>query len=120
MGLSEEHLRILRLIESGQVTAEEGARLIEALGQEERARPSSPPRFLRIRVTDLSSRRNKIDVTIPISLIGIGLKLGARLAPQSAGNTVEELMRAIESGSTGRIREVQDLEEGERIEIFIE
>jgi hypothetical protein len=122
MSLSDERLRILKMIEGGQVTADEGSRLIEALGEEatrDRARPGTA-RTLRVRVTDTSTRRQKLNVTIPVSLIGIGMKLGARLFPRAAGTTSEEIMRAIESGATGRIFEMQDLDEGERVEIFVE
>jgi hypothetical protein len=120
---SEERMRILKLIESGQVKAEEGAQLLEALGEStgrERAHARSRPSFLRVLVIDLTTHRQKVNVTIPVNLVGIGLKLGARLAPRSVGPRAEDILRAIENGTTGRIIEVQDLEEGERIEIFIE
>src|SRR2546423_523224 len=123
MSILDERLRILKLIESGQVSAEEGAQLLEALGEappRERARPGAQPRTLRVRVTDLSTRRQKINVTIPVSLVGVGLKLGARLAPRVAGANTEDIMRAIESGATGRIFEMQDLDENERVEGFVE
>ena len=122
MSISEERLRILKLIESGQVSAEEGSQLIDALGEppRERARASAQPRTLRVRVTNLATRRQTINVTIPVSLVSVGLKLGARLAPRIAGANGEEIVRAIESGSTGRIFEMQDLDEGERVEIFVE
>ena len=122
MSISEERLRILRMIESGQVSAEQGGQLIEALGERERPRAPAQPRTLRVRVTDLSTRRQKINVTIPVSLVGIGLKLGARLARRIAidGANADQIMRAIEDGSTGRIFEVQDLDEGERVEVIVE
>jgi hypothetical protein len=123
MSISEERLRILKMIESGQVSAEQGGQLIEALGdrqERERPRATPQPRILRVRVTDLNTRRQKINVTIPVSLVGIGLKLGARLARRMESANADEIMRAIEGGSTGRIFEVQDLDEGERVEIFVE
>ncbi len=122
MSISEERLRILKMIEGGQVSAEEGSQLIEALNEpaRERHRPGAQPRTLRVRVTNLATRRQTINVTIPVSLVGIGLKLGARLAPRMAGANADEIMRAIDSGSLGRIFEMQDLDEGERIEIFVE
>jgi len=123
MSISEERLRILKMIESGQVSAEQGSQLIEALGEtkeRERPRGTPQPRILRVRVTDLNTRRQKINVTIPVSLVGIGLKLGARLARRMESANADEIMRAIEGGSTGRIFEVQDLDEGERVEIFVE
>ena len=123
MSISEERLRILKLIESGQVSAEEGGQLIEALSaNQERDRPRGAvqPRVLRVRVTDLSSRRQKINVTIPVSLVGIGLKLGAKLVRRMESANADQIMRAIEGGSLGRIFEMQDLDEGERVEIFVE
>jgi hypothetical protein len=123
MSISEERLRILKMIESGQVSAEQGSQLIEALAENQgRGRPRGPtqPRILRVRVTDLSTRRQRINVTIPVSLVGIGLKLGARLARRIENANVDQIMRAIEAGSTGQIFEVQDLDEGERVEIFVE
>jgi hypothetical protein len=123
MSISNERLRILKLIESGQVSAEEGAQLLEALGESparDRPRTGAPARTLRVRVTDLNTRRQKINVTIPVSLVGVGLKLGARLAPRIANANTEEIMRAIEAGTPGRIFEMQDLDENERVEIFVE
>jgi len=123
MSISEERLRILKLIESGQVSAEEGGQLIEALAaNQERDRPrgAAHARVLRVRVTDVSSRRQKINVTIPVSLVGIGLKLGAKLARRMESANTDQIMRAIEGGSLGRIFEMQDLDEGERVEIFVE
>lgn len=123
MSLSPERLRILKMIESGHVSAEDGAQLLEALGdatERGRAHPQARPNVLRVRVLDLNNHRQKVNVTIPVSLVGIGLKLGARLAPFVAGSNADEVMRAIEQGATGRIIEVQDLEEGERVEISIE
>ena len=73
-----------------------------------------------MRVTDLSTRRQKINVTIPVTLVGVGLKLGARLAPRVASANTEDIMRAIDSGATGRIFEMQDLDENERVEVFVE
>jgi hypothetical protein len=120
MSNSNERLRILKMIEGGQVSAEDGAQLIEALGEpRERARPT-PPRTLRVRVTDLVTRRQTINVTIPVNLVEVGLKLGARLAPYAAGANADEIVRAIQAGTTGRVFEMQDLDANERIEVFVE
>jgi hypothetical protein len=122
MSLPEERMRILKLIESGQVKAEEGAQLLDALSDSStRERPrAGRPNILRVRVTDLGGRRQKINVTLPVGLIDIGVKLGARLFPRGGGPTIDEIRRVIASGVTGRVFDMQDLDEGERIEIFIE
>lgn len=123
MTTTDDRLRILRMIEQGQISAEEGARLLEAItdgAARTRARTEARARSLRVVVTDLHSRRQKINVTIPASLVSVGLKLGARLFPRDAGVTNDDVLRAIERDAPGRIFELQDLEEGERIEIFVE
>ncbi|MBC8160418.1 MAG: hypothetical protein H7Z42_04290 [Roseiflexaceae bacterium] len=122
MSTTEERLRVLRLIESGQVNAEEGSRLLDALTNPGEAAPRSRTfnRTLRVRVTDLASGRQKVNVTIPSSLLDVGVKLGARLLPRGSTAAIEDIQRMIEAGSYGRIYEMQDLEEGERVEIFVE
>ncbi len=123
MSQPDERLRILKLVEGGQVSAEEGAQLmgaVEAGNTSGRTRATSSARSLRIRVTDLDTQRQKVNVTIPTSLISTGLKLGARLIPNANPATMDELLHAVETGATGRVFESQDREQGERIEIFVE
>lgn len=116
-----ERNRILQMVEAGQISAAEAAQLLDALGSErERSSERVRSRMVRVRVTDLSQNRTKVSVTIPVGLVNVGLRLGARLAPQLSGSALEDLLRAIERGATGRLLEWQDLEEGERIEIFVE
>ncbi len=119
----DERNRILHLVESGKVTAAEAAQLLDTLeqkyenaGEQKRRRN----RIVRVRVTNLATNRQKASVTIPVSLINVGLRLGTRLVPQISGSALEDLLRAIESGATGRLLDLQDLEEGERVEIFAE
>jgi hypothetical protein len=117
---SEERLRILKMIESGQVNAEDGARLLEAFDREPVVEPRPRTRMLRIRITDLARQRGKIEVRIPLSLINVGLRLGAKLAPRVTNEQLQHLTHEVERGATGRVFEVHDLEEGERIEVFVE
>jgi hypothetical protein len=125
MSLKEERMQILKMIEDGQITAAEGARLLAALEEPEKKRAAgaaatSGARWLRVRVTDVSSGRVKVNVNIPLSLATVAMKLGARFAPEVEGVDMTEVMAAIQSGSAGRILEAEDAEDGERVEIFIE
>jgi len=115
-----ERNRILSMVESGQVSAAEAAQLLDALGGEQRAGDRTRSRLVRVRVSELASGRQKASVSIPVGLINVGLRLGARLAPQLSGSALEELVRAIQRGATGRLLEWQDLEEGERVELIVE
>jgi hypothetical protein len=120
MSQSDERLRVLKMVESGQVKAEEGARLLDALSGGREQRGQNPAKVLRVRVTDVVTSRQKVNVTVPVTLIGVGVKLGARLLPQGGSAAMRDLQRLVESGASGRIFEMQDLEEGERVEIFVE
>lgn len=122
MATSEERMRILKMIADKQITAQEGARLLEALrAAEPQARAdTSKARWLRIRVTDRSSGRAKLNVSIPVGLVDVGLKMGARFAPEMAGMDTSAIQQAIRDGLQGRIIEVDDEKDDERVEIFME
>lgn len=117
---SDERDRILKLVETGQLSTDDAARLLDALAEDRRAAERARSRLVRVRVTDLHSGRQKANVTIPVGLVNVGLRLGARLAPQFSGSALEELLRGIQQGPAGRLLEWQDLEEGERVELFVE
>ncbi len=109
--------RILQMVASGQVTAQEAAQFLDALTEEQNRTRN---RMVRVRVTDLTTRRIKINVTIPVGLIQVGMRLGLRLAPQLSAAVLNDLLRAITGGSIGRLLDLHDIEEGERLEIFVE
>ena len=121
--LKEERDRILTLVEAGQVTAMEASLLLDTLEVEtERPVERVRDRTVRMRATSLGSRHQKVNMTaaVPVSLIKIGLRLGARLVPQLSDGAIEDLLRAIESGASGRLLDLHDLEKSERIEIFVD
>jgi H+/Cl- antiporter ClcA len=115
-----ERNRILAMIEAGQVSAGEAAQLLDAIGPAPRPVDRQRARMVRVRVTNLHTGRQTANVTIPVSLVNVGLRLGARLAPQLSGSALDELIRSIEGGANGRLLEWQDLEEGERVELIVE
>lgn len=121
--LTDERNRILNMIETGQITAAQAAQLLDALVPEqeqfiERARN----RTVRIWMTDIATNSKKMHVTatMPINLISMILHLLTRMVPQLNDGTLQNLIRAIERGNTGRLLDLQDLEEGKRLEIFVE
>lgn len=127
MPLSSERMQILKMVEEGKITAEEGARLLAALAEGARAErgrttgeAGGKARWFRVRVTDLATGRDKVNVNIPMGLVNVGVKMGARFAPEMEGLDLEEITQAIQSGAQGKIVEAIDEEDGERVEIFIE
>lgn len=130
MPTSEERMCILQLVSEGKITAEDGVRLLEALrsgeasSQAQTTLPSAasagPPRWFRVRVTDMNSGRDKVNINIPMGLVNVGLKMGARFVDDQQGIDFEQLASAVQSGQTGKLIEVENVEEGERVEIYVE
>lgn len=115
--MSEERLQILRMLESGKVSAEEALRLLEAV-EAPAARPSGPaPKYLRIKVIDKVGRGKNADVKIPIGLVKV-LGRVVHLGLQDTEMPWAEVEKAIQEGLTGRIAEVED--EQHRVEIYVE
>jgi translation elongation factor EF-1beta len=73
-----------------------------------------------VRVTDTESGKNKVNINIPMGLVNVGMKMGARFVPENSDINLEELFEQIRSGAHGKIIEVIDDESGEHVEIFIE
>ena len=120
---NDERNRILQMVESGQVTASEAAQLLDALEQDRQWErlPQRKDRVLRLRVTSLNAKNQKIYLTaaLPVNLIRASLRLGIRLIPQLNESALENLLQSVESEQTGRILDLQDMEKGERLEIFV-
>ena len=124
MATTEERMKILKMIEEGKLSPEEGAQLLSALGR--KAAPGIPglgtggAKWLRVRVTDLHSGRSKATVQIPLTLLDAGMKIGAHFAPEIDGVNMDQLMAALRTGMTGKIIDATDDEDGEHVEIFVE
>lgn len=121
MASDEERLQILKMIEEGQVTAEEGAKLLDALEEPSRAegRVAGSPRWFRVRVTDLDTGKHKVNINLPLKLLDLGARIGAKFAAP-ADIDVEGVVQAIKEGAQGKIIDVEDEEEGERVEVYVE
>ena len=129
MASSEERMKILKMIEEGKLSAEEGTKLLSALSSSRAPTPPRTPgmpgmpggpRWLRIRVTDVRTGRSKASVQIPLALVDAGMKIGAHFAPEVEGVNMANVMEALRSGVTGKIIDVTDDEDGEHVEIYVE
>ncbi len=124
---NEERLKILQMLDEGKISAEEAATLLRAMDGGRRSPTPPPPspgernRFLHVKVTNLNTEQAKVNVTIPIGLVGVGLRMAARFAPEETQDVdFEGLEEMIASGVTGKLVEVVDSEDNERVEIFVE
>jgi hypothetical protein len=128
---------ILSQLASGQISAEQAAEQLRGP-----AVPPAPPapdipsaqtppltpeqqaalanRWLRIRVSDIESGRQRVSVNVPLSWVSFGLKIGARFSPEVAGLDPNEVMAMLQSGANGQVVDVEDADKGEHVQIFIE
>ena len=126
MATTEERLKILKMIEEGKVSAEDGARLLTALGSNEGRSPTpaagaaGEARWLRIRVTDPATGKARVSVNVPTSLVDMAIKMGARFVPEMEGFELQQIVEALKSGARGKIVDVVDEEGGEKVEIYLE
>ncbi len=56
---------------------------------------------------------------LPLSLVNMGLAVGARFVPDIANLDVDQIRDALHAGMRGKVLEVMD-DEGELVEIFVE
>jgi hypothetical protein len=123
MATTEERMKILKMIDEGKITAEEGAKLLSTLGDSRKNQPkvslrkSGGARWLRVRVTDMRTGRAKATVNLPLGLVDAGLNIASQYAPDI---NFDQLLEAINEGAEGKIIDVLDEEDGEHVEIFIE
>ena len=119
MASSAERMTILRMVEQGKISAEDGARLLAALGsgqEETKPRPRfDTSRHLQVRVSDLITNRQKVNVTVPIGLIEVAW----RWLPAAAQEQLAAMQAAIDADTRGRLVEVVDQESGVRVEITL-
>ena len=126
--LKEEKLQILKMVEEGKITSEEGIQLLDALGEtEETYVDNRQAKWIKIRVFDPDDK-TKVNVKVPISLIDVSMKMAGKFGPafvpelKEAGlgeSDMKELFDAIKNGAMGKIVDVES-ENGEKVEIIVE
>jgi hypothetical protein len=127
MATVEERLRILKMVEEGKISVQDGAKLLAALAESRKSPPpASPPggageaRWFRVRVTDTRTGKAKINVNVPTGLVNVGIRMGARFAPNLEAEQMQAMIDALKSGARGKILDMMDDEASEHVEIFVE
>ena len=119
--MNDERDRVLKMLEDKKITAEEAAKLLDAINRSEGGGRRN--RFLKVRVYDRGSDRAKVNVTLPIGLV----RWGMNFIPDEARAKIEEqeidlkmVTEALEKGITGKIVDVNDDEKGHHVEVWLE
>jgi len=131
--MSEEKTRILKMVEEGKISSEEAVKLLEALEIREpeqkgllqlgKKSPRKLIRFLKIRIYEGNFDKPKVNIAVPLGL----LKLATKFMPEDAKAQIndhnidlDEILRAVDENTQGKLLEVEDNEDMSRVEIFIE
>jgi len=127
--MSSEKMQILKMIEEGKISAEEGMKLMLAVDETPeqdieidlgKKQTSLSARRLRVKVE--KNGKETVNIKIPISLVNVGLKIGKKFSPdlqESMGDIdMDEIVQMIKEGAEGKLVEVDDGDE--HVEIFVE
>ncbi len=137
MDINNEKLRILKMVENGKITAEEGVKLIEAIEDREREETvegtvvEEVPNFqkelkgklLKIRITDIETDEVKINLSFPLKFARFAKAMiphMEKLRLEKEGINLEEILDSIGSVTEGKIVDIEDKANGHRIEVWIE
>jgi hypothetical protein len=97
--VSEERNRVLDLLANGKISAEEAARLLDAIESRSSdsgavdktdVAPSALPKFIYVKV-NTKEKGDNVNIKIPLSLLRAGLKLTA-LIPSQAVDQINQRM----------------------------
>lgn len=120
----EEKMQILKMVEEGKITIEEGVNLLNALETETtQSTNKSNAKWLKIKVHD-PDEDSDVNITLPISFVNLGMKLAYKFSPELKETGLDEsdfkdIYEAIKNGAEGKLVDIKG-EDGEVVEITVE
>ncbi|HEX6386189.1 MAG TPA: hypothetical protein VF177_16075 [Anaerolineae bacterium] len=136
---------VLELLAAGKISAAEAAELLSRARSEPAAAAEEPavaeapakavepadvvgpeatsgktPSWFHVRVRDLESGRNKVTVNIPLRMFKFGMKIGRRFSPELAELDWDEIENMVTNMESGVLVEVQDEEDKEQVQIYVD
>ena len=133
MALSDERQQVLHMVEQGKITADEGAKLLLALGDDRPAgevRPEAPAETVvagggddvQVRIALASADGHVVTLVLPLQLARFALPLLD--LPHAAvlgehGVDINRIREALRSGEPCDVLDYRDEESGHRVQIVI-
>ena len=78
-------------------------------------------RSLHIEVSELDTGRSRVRINVPLGLMRFGMKIGARFTNELDRDTVNDVLHALDGEEiAGTLVEVEDVEDNERVHIYID
>lgn len=128
--MREEKLEVLRRIQNEEITADEGAKLLEALDhpqavevQPQKEKPVGRNLTKMFRIKVLSSDGDRVNVQIPLAFAKIALSKGSGFINKNIHSDididVDMLLEMIDQGNIGKLVDIVSAD-GDSVEIVIE
>ena len=127
--MSEERMRILKMLEDGKINADEAAKLLAAVETTAAAAAccatGTARKVLHVEIQGEGEEKPKVNVNIPLELIRVAMGMIPREAQEKLeekGIDLDKLVEMVETGVEGRLVEVEhEKKDGkERIVVEIE
>jgi len=120
--MQPEKMRILKMLEDGKITAEDAAKLLDALPCDQGAEVDRREgRKIRVRVTDPHTGKQTANLTVPASLAKFAMKFIPGKTKQDLadkGIIIEHVLSEVMAEHTGKIVDVES--DGGNVQVFIE
>jgi hypothetical protein len=78
------------------------------------------PRWLHVRVGDVGVEADRVRINIPIGIVRAGLRFGSRFGFGLTGDVWQDVMDALHEDVTGTLVDVEDIDKGERVHIYVD
>lgn len=124
--MSEERLRILKMVQDKTITAEEAAQLLKSIDQADDKNAVISPKkeaFKMLRVKVLSADGDKVNIKIPVEFAKIALRNGKGFMKNDQIDKldldIDMILELIEEGTIGEIVNVESAD-GDIVKIVIE
>jgi hypothetical protein len=115
--MSSDIRNILERLDRGELDSEAAIREMSSKRSEKSVEKTH---FLRVNVSRLHDDQPRVNIKIPLSVVGLGLALGSKYAPELNELDLDQIVDDLRVIGDGTIVEVQDIEEDEHVLISIE
>lgn len=127
--MSEERMRILKMLEEGKISADDAAKLLAAVESGPKSKgaaggaPGSARKVLHVEIQGDGEEKPRVNVNVPLELIRVAMSLipkDARAKMEAKGIDLDNITQMIEDGVEGKIVEVEHEKKNGKERIVVE